>query len=137
MAETKSVQRKTGYQSPKRKRAKPSAIGNRAGVNYFHGNAPRAVAFWAKCSLKSRSAARWGRQIAISQLQAPSSNSPNATTPPHSTGFDGLWLDKCTTSLLSGLPTIRCSVSSTLGETWMQWKELKFPLALVTLPASH
>lgn len=76
MDETKSVQRKTGYQSSKRKRAKPSAIGNRqsAGVNYFHGNAPRAVAFSAKCSLKSRSAARWGPQIAISQLQSPSSN---------------------------------------------------------------
>lgn len=122
MDETKSVQRKTGYQSSKRKRAKPSAIGNRqsAGVNYFHGNAPRAVAFSAKCSLKSRSAARWGPQIAISQLQSPSSNvqclmSPNAT--PHSTGFDGHWLDKCTTSLLSGLPTISCSASSTLGET--------------------
>jgi len=37
------------------------AIGDRpsASANYFHGNAPRAVAFWVKCSHKLRSAARW------------------------------------------------------------------------------
>ncbi|KRK06539.1 uncharacterized protein Dyak_GE27681 [Drosophila yakuba] len=121
MVETKSVQRKTGYQSPKRKRAKPSAIGHRPStigcVNYFHGNAPRAVAFWAKCGLKSRSAARWGPQFAIRnspsaipQPQSPIPQCDSTLLTPHTTGFDGIWLDKCTTSLLSGLPSIRCSV---------------------------
>ncbi|KQS30118.1 LOW QUALITY PROTEIN: uncharacterized protein Dere_GG27140 [Drosophila erecta] len=101
IVETKSVQRKTGYQKDKKEACKPSAI------NYFHGNAPRAVAFWMKCSLKSRSAARWGAPFAILHRQPPISNvqSPNAT--PHSTGFDGLWLDKCTTSLLSAFPAKR------------------------------